>query len=128
MLSELVFSALSQSPTKIARLLNATHTQLQRGDALLFWNLKHDGTLQNRSLHTMRLKIIRNELIKTVGKIQSRMVSELRIIFKRTRMSSATFECERGGGNSHSGADVRKHVVNVWHREKVWKNFAHFRD
>ena len=94
MLSELVFSALSQSPTKIARLLNATHTQLQRGDALLFWNLKHDGTLQNRSLH----------------------------------MSSATFECERGGGNSHSGADVRKHVVNVWHREKVWENFAHFRD
>ena len=31
----------------------------------------------------MRLKIIRNELIKNVGKFQSCMVSKLRIIFKR---------------------------------------------
>ena len=31
----------------------------------------------------VRLKIIRNELIKNVGKFQSCMVSKLRIIFKR---------------------------------------------
>ena len=36
----------------------------------------------------MRLKIIRNELIKKVGKCQSCMVSKLRIIFKRTRSRS----------------------------------------
>ena len=32
----------------------------------------------------VRLKIIRNELIKNVGKFQSCMFSKLRIIFKRT--------------------------------------------
>ena len=35
--------------------------------------------------HAVRLKIIGNEIIKTVGKYESRMVSKLPIIFKRTR-------------------------------------------
>ena len=34
---------------------------------------------------TVRLKIIGNEIIKTVGKSQSCMVPKLPIIFKRTR-------------------------------------------
>ena len=47
-----------------------------------------DSTPQSppQSLVRVRLKIIRNELIKTVCKCQSCMVSKLRIIFKRTRM------------------------------------------
>ena len=44
-------------------------------------------------LCTMRLKIIGNEIIKNVGESESCMVSELPIIFKRTRKMFGVQEC-----------------------------------
>ena len=48
----------------------------------------HLKLLRSRIYVRVRLKIIRNELIKNVCKCQSCMVSTLRILFKRTRMYS----------------------------------------
>ena len=46
---------------------------------------RHALSKSSQCAATMRLRIIRNEIIKNVGKCQSCMVSELRAIFKRTR-------------------------------------------
>ena len=74
-------------------------TQLEE----LFANRKADGNMGTRALgtapapatlianlyriySTVRLKIIGNEIIKTVGRSESCMVSKLPIIWKRTRI------------------------------------------